>query len=381
MKRRYYSQNDVLMLGKRINNPKRSYLLVNPLQAKHIPVSPAAAIEMMSSLGRLVRESSPGKCLVIGFAETATAVATVVSMQLDTECLYIQTTREDLEEVQNWVEFSEEHSHATEQKLCGDGLRDWIAVVDHIVVVDDEFSTGKTLINIAKALKAYTPDAHKKDYVAVSIVNRIDEEHVSLLAEEGYRCVYLVKPADEDYEKIVSDFQVHKAETISMWEDDSNSATEIQLQTLYQNPRMGVSSREYTKTCDVLAEEARQIIQSMLVGERILVIGTEECMYPALAVGKRLEEISRVKIIRCHATTRSPIGISEHEGYPIQNGCRLRSFYDSERITYLYNLREYDMAVIVTDARKDKRKEGLHDLCTALKRFGCRRIICLGIGE
>ena len=205
MNRRHYSQNEVLMLGKRINNQKRSYLLVNPLQAKHIPVSPTAALEMMSNLGTLVRETCPGRSLVIGFAETATAVATAVSMELNRECLYIQTTREKLEDVKQWVLFSEEHSHATEQKLCGDNLQKWIEVIDHIVIVDDEFSTGKTLINVARALKKFSQEAHKKDFVAASIVNRVDDDHLRLLQEEGYRCVYLVKPADEDYENKVSD--------------------------------------------------------------------------------------------------------------------------------------------------------------------------------
>ena len=41
-----YAEQDVLQLGKRIHNTKRSYLLVNPLQAKHIPVSPTKTYEM-----------------------------------------------------------------------------------------------------------------------------------------------------------------------------------------------------------------------------------------------------------------------------------------------------------------------------------------------
>ena len=48
---RPYTAADTLRIAKRYNNPKRSYLLVNPLQAKHIPVSPTAALEMMSALG------------------------------------------------------------------------------------------------------------------------------------------------------------------------------------------------------------------------------------------------------------------------------------------------------------------------------------------
>ena len=68
-----YSSQDLLRIAKRFNNPKRTYLLVDPLQAKHIPVSPGRALEMMESLGDLLKKY-PGPRLVIGFAETATAI-------------------------------------------------------------------------------------------------------------------------------------------------------------------------------------------------------------------------------------------------------------------------------------------------------------------
>lgn len=381
MKGRHYTQSDVLTLGKRVNNSKRSYLLINPLQAKHIPVSPTSALEMMRHLGRLVQKSNTGRSLVIGFAETATAIATAVSLELSPACRYIQTTREKLEEVHDWILFSEEHSHATEQKLCGDCLGEWITEADHIIIVDDEFSTGKTLINIARALKAYAPEAEKKDFVAASIVNRVNAEHLRMLTNEGYRFVYLVKPEEEDYEKMVLDYQVREAEKVPFTGEDSNPAITIQLQAPYLNPRTGVSSQKYGEGCALLSEEACRRVLPMLTGSRILILGTEECMYPALTVGKRLEELCGERAVRCHATTRSPIGISELEDYPVQNGCSLCSFYDPNRATYLYNLQEYDMAVVVTDAGKDIRRKGLRDLQEALHRYGCERIICLGIGE
>ena len=52
-----YSECDLLRLAKRVNNTKRSYLLVNPLQGKHIPVDPEAALTMMQALGKTVKEN------------------------------------------------------------------------------------------------------------------------------------------------------------------------------------------------------------------------------------------------------------------------------------------------------------------------------------
>ena len=70
---------DTLRLAKRFNNPKRSWLLVNPLQAKHIPVSPGAALAMMRELGERLSRRYPECGLVIGFAETATAIGAAVA--------------------------------------------------------------------------------------------------------------------------------------------------------------------------------------------------------------------------------------------------------------------------------------------------------------
>ena len=41
-----YSQENMLRIAKRFHNTKRTYLLVDPLQAKHIPVSPTEALEI-----------------------------------------------------------------------------------------------------------------------------------------------------------------------------------------------------------------------------------------------------------------------------------------------------------------------------------------------
>ena len=79
-----YTQSQILRIAKRFRNAKRSYLLVNPLQAKHLPVSPSQALDMMETLGERLRAEFPFAKLVIGFAETATAIgAALYSMRRD----------------------------------------------------------------------------------------------------------------------------------------------------------------------------------------------------------------------------------------------------------------------------------------------------------
>ncbi len=100
-----YSSQDLLRIAKRFNNPKRTYLLVDPLQAKHIPVSPGRALEMMESLGDLLKKY-PGPRLVIGFAETATAIGAAAASRSSGECVYLHTTREELPGAEDWILFS-----------------------------------------------------------------------------------------------------------------------------------------------------------------------------------------------------------------------------------------------------------------------------------
>lgn len=101
-------------------------------------------------------------------------------------------------------------------------------------------------------------------------------------------------------------------------------------------------------------------------------------MYPALVLGQVLE--ARGFAIRCHATTRSPIGICREEGYPIRSGYRLHSFYGAERTTFMYNLDCYDGAVILTDTTVDDHR-AVSDLRYALEQHGCRKIVLIEGGK
>ena len=147
-----YNTNNLLRLAKRNNNKKRKYLLVNPLQGKHMPVKALDCLSMMDALGNKVSNKFTSAKLVIGFAETATALGAVVAYDIHLkskqDCFYIQTTREDIIGDHNWIYFKEEHSHAVDQKLCIDKLKGYIDSTDTIILVDDELSTGKTILNI-----------------------------------------------------------------------------------------------------------------------------------------------------------------------------------------------------------------------------------------
>ena len=354
-----YTAQEVLRVAKRFNNARRNYLLVNPLQGKHLPTSPTAALDMMNALGQLVAQKSAAR-LVIGFAETATAVGAVVAKNLSDDCFYLQTTRENF--AGNFVEFLEEHSHAPEQKLFADNLSTLIERTPEVVFVDDELSTGKTLRNIIRQLKKNFPALDGKKICAASIINRLSDENLAALADENISCVSLVT-LNETFD--ASNFQVTEARSVQP-ADKNFFSHELKFTV---DPRQGVEVGKYFAQCDAAGNFVVDLLKRENISGDVLILGTEEFMLPAIVAGQKLEENFRVFT---HSTTRSPIGICDAENYPIRAGFKLRSFYDETRPTFIYNLRHYDAAVVMTNSQNFSA--GVDDLIAALNVHGVEKI-------
>ncbi len=364
-----YTVDDLLRTAKRIHNTKRAYLLVNPLQAKHIPVSPQKSLEMMRTLGKLLYGKYPESRLIIGFAETATAIGAATAECFPDDCVYIHTTREDFQG--EFIYFSEEHSHAVEQKLYAENLGEHIARSKEIIFIDDEISTGKTLINIAEQLRAEIPKAVGKEFIAASIINRVSSENEARLLSAGIKTECLLKLPFGNYEEAVKDIEASEAEKI-----ETTSFDYIVLDCpKIPNVRKGVKVGDYKRAVREITESAAKKL-GLPEKADVLVLGTEECMYPAIILGEVLEEAG-AKVL-CHSATRSPIGINAAENYPIKSGYKLASFYESKRETFIYNLSPHDYVIVVSDS-KSGFKKGMEDLCAALKKAGCGDIYFLGV--
>jgi len=355
-----YTAEKILRVAKRFNNARRNYLLVNPLQGKHLPTRPTDALDMMNALGKKVAEKFSSARLVVGFAETATAIGALVAKNLSDECFYIQTTRENFDGA--FVEFLEEHSHAPEQKLFAENLSARIDSTNEIIFVDDELSTGKTLLNIVRRLKKFFPALNDKKICAASIINRLSEKNLAALAEENISCVYLVK-LEKNFD--AAKFSVTEAEKVLPLKKNISFCKKI----FTLDPRRGVKIGEYFSQCEELGKIILETLRREKICGELLILGTEEFMLPAIVAGKILEENFSVKT---HSTTRSPIGICGEKNYPIRSGFKLRSFYDATRTTYIYNLKFYDAAVVVSDA--ENFSAGLEDLISALNVHGVDKI-------
>lgn len=444
-----YSEKQLVGIAKRENNTKRSYLVVNRLQGKHVPVSPSAALGMFSELARLVKGAYGGeKLLLVGFAETATAIGAALAVELDT--LYMQTTREEVPGV-DYLYFSESHSHATEQKLVKDDIDRVIDGIDRIVFVEDEVTTGNTILKIVSILEREYPG--KTAFAVASLLNGMDAEALDAYRKREIPLHYLVKTDHRRYGEIAGKFrgdgeywtgasgecteqaeaakpgqirrdgkllpdraeQSHrdrKMPSVGAGQQDKEEEAgstgkergEIQKMRAggWMNARRCIKAEKYQEACENLWKtvEGTGIFADK---NRILVLGTEEFMYPALYLAEKLEDLRgektgrqegdaepggnteektgnlentqgrRRRFVRFHATTRSPICVSSEEEYPLHARYELKSFYDRERRTFLYDLDRYDMVLILTDAGEGSR-EGMDTLVSALRFCGNENI-------
>ncbi len=348
-----YVENDLVRIAKRENNNKRNYLIVNPLQGKHIPVSPSKALELFSNLAKTLEDEYSGeRLLVIGFAETATAIGAGVAILLNAK--YIQTTREDIADVE-YLFFSEEHSHATEQKLVKNDIDGVIKDIDRIIFVEDELSTGKTIVNIVSIIeKEYSGDLK---FSVVSILNGMPKENIDSYKRKNINLHYLLKTNPEIAEGFVENGNYYECILKS-----PGDIFRININD-YKNPRRLVEADEYRAACDKLWKSIKEEI-GIIFKKQVLLIGTEECMFPALYVGEQIEKMGN-KVL-CHSTTRSPITVSLDREYPLHSRYELKSLYDAKRKVFLYNIGEFDKVFIITDAIGDV-EEGLNSLVNALQ--------------
>ena len=343
-------------------------MVVNKLQGKHVPVSPSQSLEMFRELAALVKDEYKNeKVLVIGFAETATAIGAAVAVEMNTN--YIQTTREIIDGV-DYLFFSEEHSHATEQKLVKNDIESIIYDIDRIIFVEDEVTTGNTILNIIRILEKLYPDTVK--YSVASILNGMDEASQQLFNERDIKLHYLVKTNHSGYDEIADRFAGDGKYIPCNTNEYENQIKEIGVK-LEQNARRLTSSEKYVLACEKLWCEINKEL-SFAQLQNVLVIGTEEFMYPAIYVAKRIEE-QGIKV-RTHSTTRSPIAVSSESEYPLHERFELRSFYDNERVTFIYDINKYDYVLIITDS-ENKDKEGINSLLNALKLKENKNIILI----
>lgn len=365
-----FSENSLAKIAKRENNNKRKYLVVNPYQGKHIPTSGKRALNMFDALASKVRDKYSDcseKILIVGFAETATAIGARLAVTLNT--LYTQTTREPIQNVE-YLFFTESHSHATEQKLCKNDLESVIDNIDRIIFAEDEITTGSTILKIIDIIERLYPN--KVKFSAASLLNGMDDQSLLQYSERNIDVIYLVKTHHEGYTEIAESYISDGVYHDKMCDAPENHVNIIDINKNYVNTRRICRGNEYLAACDTLAHNIWECVLNKNKNVRTaVVIGTEEFMYPAIHTTTYLESLGINAVT--HSTTRSPIEVSTNENYPLHARYSLSSLYDGERQTFIYDIGKYDAVIIITDST-DISNVGYNSLINALQKAGSENI-------
>lgn len=365
-----YSIDDLVRLAKRDNNNIRPYLYVNPIQGKHIPSEPEDTMMMCRTLANMVKTAYPSdRLFVIGFAETATGIAAGVCHYLDNVVYYQNTTREQAVN-EEYLYFTESHSHATNQMLRTNSIERCFENVDRIIFIDDEVTTGNTICKLVDMLEDKC-GISKIKYSIASILNSMTNLRVNQLEDKGIECLFISDLPFEYKKNSIMDISYEKDRDTLCKADEMENVDCVEFDTK-ANARSTIPFYEYESEINRFVSKIEKIIGYEHYG-KLLVLGTEECMYPAIRLGEILKKDGVAEAVKVHATTRSPIIASCEDGYPLNHRYQIRSVYDKERDTYVYNLKKYDKVIVVTDT--GIVAEGMNDLLVALRSVGNKNIL------
>lgn len=295
----------LLGFASRINS-KRGYLLISKVLGKHYPVTPRTMAWSYRALARKLLKNNQfdSSSLWIGMAETATGLGYGVyeaAYRLGvSQALFLQTTRYVLSDVQR-LEFIEEHSHATDFFLYwpkSNDNRELFQSAKHLVLIDDEISTGATFGRLIAAYRTVNPRLQKVSIV--SLVNFASAEHRRRLEiSVGVAVEWIAL-----MEGLVS-FEAIDTKIAQSHDHGINviGNGECKKDLLTWPGRLGIN-RPITLSTGA-ANGLRAFLDNSPDSRPILILGTGECNSPAFLLGRELENIGYRVIIQ--ATTRSPI--------------------------------------------------------------------------
>ncbi|WP_053011318.1 phosphoribosyltransferase domain-containing protein [Yersinia pseudotuberculosis] len=312
-------------------NPKRAFLFVSKVLGRHIPVSPATMRNVYRQLAERFPAELPGPVLFIGMAETAVGLAAGVFQELRStvsEPVFLTSTRHPVDG-DLLCEFKENHSHATDHLIylpSDPELRARLQRARSVVLIDDEATTGNTFINLLQALR----DANLNGLEKVVAVTLTDWSG-SALTE---RCPLPVT-------------------TISLitgewnWSPTPDAPVPVM-------PACNVTARGNIAITDkqnwgrLGMDETRCDIGHMvhvLAGEKVLVLGTSEFVWPPFLLAERLEHEGA--IVKFSSITRSPIA----QGHAINSIIAFSDNYGLGIPNFLYNVahQHFDRIIVCVE--------------------------------
>jgi hypothetical protein len=294
-------------------NPRRGFLIVSTVLGRHVPARPS---EMRASLRDLAAKMPdlPAPVLVVGLAETAVGLGHGLFEELHRSGLcggFLHSTRQVVD-APLLGRFQEPHSHASAHLLYRPAEID-LAAVRSLVIVDDEVSTGTTLVNLARALAPALPRCEA--IVAATLTDWSGSADWLERMPWPARCVSLLRG------------RLDWAPDGAPAGDDAFEAAAGALGALLAGGpfgRLGIAEPAGFRLPDLGA-------LALPPGSVLRVVGTGEFTYPPFLLAERLEQAGHDVVVQ--ATSRSPVRL----GGAIGHALAFADNYGGGIANFLYN--------------------------------------------
>ena len=342
------------------NNPRRAFLFVSRVLAKHLPVAPAVVQDCHERIARRIPAqfaTQPGPVLFIGMAETATGLGQGVFEAWQRQhpgvpALYLHTSRYRAVGAQA-LAFEESHSHAPQVFLhvpTDPALRAQFVGARALVLVDDEISTGNTFVHLAHTCLGQAPG--------------IERVHLASITDfSGAACAGLQARMGRP---LSTGALLDGAWTFTPHAPSSNAECAVQVpaasaaqaapgqEPCFHDSGFGRLGR--SRPVQLVSAAVARVASGITAGQRVLVLGTGEFMHPAFVLGRALQAQTGAQVW-LQSTTRSPI----LPWGPITQTESFDDPYGEGIANYLYNFTrsDYDHVLLCHEAPPSEALQAL----------------------
>ena len=340
-------------------------MFVSKILGKHSPINARELTRQTRSLANIyfgkgqdnVLIHCERKTLVIGFAETAVAMAQSFFDTLLGDVSFVHSTRETPEGAEPLFSFREVHSHAPFHNFFLNDT-DLIKNAEEIILVDDELTSGNTALGVIEKINTLYPGktfgiASFLDWRSPSELDnfkRLEDAGISI------KCRALLK-GNINLDKVMPppschmpEYKVNKKSQSKAWKSHH---IEFEKTHAAANPflkhtgRFGLSRTDRLDLERKLYESA-ETIKKWLPEGKSLFLGTGEFLYIPLKLAEYCgSDISFQSI------TRTPNLPLREKNYDISSLDVFPSPFDPSRNDYLYNLDadSFDNIVLLFERR------------------------------
>ncbi|MDR6506730.1 phosphoribosyltransferase domain-containing protein [Arthrobacter oryzae] len=351
-------------------NPKRAHLLVSRVLGKHVPSEPSLVIAAGELLGVLVGEALSAtagpssatrtiaaglaallrgqthddgrraalrnlrgelaglktrnqQVITIGYAETATGLGRLVADTIGS--YYIHSSRHAPPGAAAYGSFEESHSHATSHRLLPTDPRR-LNAPEPVVLVDDELSTGATIINTITELHALAPHPSYTVAALVDLRTPADRDRFDELAKRlGTRIRVVALGTGQitlgaDVLQRAGEVVAALPQTPETSYSVPGTVTFLQSGTdgaAVRSDRFGNGGSPAAAALAGIGESIHRALPQAAAAESVLVLGSEEFIHVPLAVADALDQLNPDRGVRFSTTTRSPIVALDRPDYAI----------------------------------------------------------------